>query len=192
MKTVGKTVGKQTDAQIEAELSQDAYYADLAASEGEVLQLKDGGLLSGSDGRTEAETADNIPARLSTGEYVMSADMVRWHGLEKIMMWEAEASAGIMSLEFSDLIHDAPMLPELDGNAAEAEETPTKTTPEGNEIDIVSGVDVVDYAANEEATIFPETTEASVLTEPENDKPEKGERMTIAPKKKVRKFRLNG
>ena len=36
-------------------------------------------------GSTKKEVRDDIPANLSEGEFVLPADVVRYHGLEKIM-----------------------------------------------------------------------------------------------------------
>ena len=44
--------------------------------------------VSGNDvpiGSTKEEVRDDIPAQLSEGEFVLPADVVRYHGLEKIM-----------------------------------------------------------------------------------------------------------
>jgi len=71
----------------------------------------DGGLMdeggsvdpeSGNDvpvGSTQEEVRDDIPAQLSEGEFVLPADVVRYHGLEKIMALRDEAKAGLAKME---------------------------------------------------------------------------------------------
>ena len=49
-------------------------------------------------GSSAENVRDDIPAALSTGEYVMPADVVRWHGLKHIMDMYAEAKNGLMSM----------------------------------------------------------------------------------------------
>lgn len=68
--------------------------------------LKDeGGMVdeeSGNDvpnGSTKKEVRDDVPAMLSEGEFVLPADVVRFHGLEKIMQLRDEAKFGIKKME---------------------------------------------------------------------------------------------
>ena len=58
--------------------------------------------ISGNDvpvGSTQEEVRDDIPAQLSEGEFVLPADVVRYHGLEKIMELRDEAKAGLQKME---------------------------------------------------------------------------------------------
>ena len=58
--------------------------------------------VSGNDvpvGSTQEEVRDDIPAQLSEGEFVLPADVVRYHGLEKIMALRDEAKAGLAKME---------------------------------------------------------------------------------------------
>ena len=58
--------------------------------------------VSGNDvpiGSTKEEVRDDIPAQLSEGEFVLPADVVRYHGLEKIMELRDEAKAGLAKME---------------------------------------------------------------------------------------------
>jgi len=58
--------------------------------------------VSGNDvppGSTQEEVRDDIPARLSEGEFVFPADVVRYIGLEKLMMMRQEAKAGLKRME---------------------------------------------------------------------------------------------
>ena len=57
---------------------------------------------SGNDvpiGSLQEEVRDDIPAMLSEGEFVLPADVVRYHGLEKIMMLRDEAKFGLKKME---------------------------------------------------------------------------------------------
>ena len=58
--------------------------------------------ISGNDvpiGSTKEEVRDDIPAQLSEGEFVLPADVVRFHGLEKIMALRDEAKVGLSKME---------------------------------------------------------------------------------------------
>ena len=58
--------------------------------------------VSGNDvppGSTQEEVRDDIPAQLSEGEFVFPADVVRFIGLEKLMMMRQEAKAGLQRME---------------------------------------------------------------------------------------------
>ena len=58
--------------------------------------------VSGNDvppGSTQEEVRDDIPAQLSEGEFVFPADVVRYIGLEKLMMMRQEAKAGLKRME---------------------------------------------------------------------------------------------
>ena len=50
-------------------------------------------------GSTKKEVRDDIPAMLSEGEFVLPADVVRYHGLEKIMQLRDEAKFGLQKME---------------------------------------------------------------------------------------------
>ena len=66
---------------------------------------QDGGTVdpvSGNDvpiGSAQEEVRDDIPAQLSEGEFVFPADVVRFIGLEKLMMLRQEAKAGLKKME---------------------------------------------------------------------------------------------
>jgi len=67
--------------------------------------LDEGGMIdevSGNDvppGSTREEVRDDIPAQLSEGEFVFPADVVRYIGLEKLMMMRQEAKQGLKQME---------------------------------------------------------------------------------------------
>lgn len=99
---------------------------------GDMLDLT---MMSGEvpPGSLEAEVADDIPAFLSTGEYVLSADVVRWHGLKHIMDMRFEAKSGLMSMDYEgqiESVYDEEVAPEV---AEEEHET-----PEGNTVEVAS------------------------------------------------------
>ena len=58
--------------------------------------------VSGNDvppGSNQEEVRDDIPAQLSEGEFVFPADVVRFIGLEKLMMIRQRAKAGLQRME---------------------------------------------------------------------------------------------
>ena len=58
--------------------------------------------ISGNDvpvGSSQEEVRDDIPAQLSEGEFVFPADVVRFIGLEKLMIMRQEAKAGLKRME---------------------------------------------------------------------------------------------
>ena len=86
------------------------------ADDEELLMLNcGGGIMSGAPvdpisgnpippGSTAENVRDDIPAMLSEGEYVMPADVVKYHGLKTIMAMRAEAKAGLMAMEMEGQI----------------------------------------------------------------------------------------
>jgi hypothetical protein len=110
-------------------------------------------------GSTAKEVADDIPALLSEGEFVLPADVVRYHGLKQIMQWRDEAKMGLMSMYMEGQIK----IPGLEDEDAEEEESDSEgskkstvsakkdsaeegdeeleeeyTTPEGNVVGLAS------------------------------------------------------
>jgi len=68
--------------------------------------LKDeGGMIDAESGNkvpvgsTREEVRDDIPAKLSEGEFVMPADVVRYHGLDKMMALRDEAKMGLRKMD---------------------------------------------------------------------------------------------
>ena len=58
--------------------------------------------VSGNDvptGSLQEEVRDDIPAQLSEGEFVVPADVVRYHGLDKMMALRDEAKLGLAKME---------------------------------------------------------------------------------------------
>lgn len=74
--------------------------------EKEPQMFAEGGFVSEEDGMREApvgalneEVADDVEARLSEGEFVVPADVVRYIGLDKLMQMRQEAKAGLARME---------------------------------------------------------------------------------------------
>ena len=67
--------------------------------------MDEGGMIdeqSGNEvppGSMREEVRDDIPAQLSEGEFVFPADVVRYHGLDKLMDMRQEAKAGLARME---------------------------------------------------------------------------------------------
>ena len=110
------------------------------------------GMMSDPIGATSVETADDIEVMISEGEYVLPANVVRWHGLKHIMDMQDEAEMGLMTLHQSGLIQevdengkktepDSAGLEdsEVSDSSGEAKDEETYETPEGNEIEVVAG-----------------------------------------------------
>lgn len=113
--------------------------------------------MMGPIGTTRAETMDDIEVMISEGEYVLPANVVRWHGLKHIMDMQDEAEAGLMMMHSMGLIQEVD--PNEEGEEAEpdgediedaevqaadraAEDEETYETPEGTEIELADGMDV--------------------------------------------------
>lgn len=104
-------------------------------------------------GSTAEEVRDDIDAMLSQGEYVLPADVVKWHGLKHIMDMQQEAKMGLMAMDTMGLIQTADeeaaaedMCPicmdaECDGCEEAPSEEDSVETPEGEEVEMAS-VDV--------------------------------------------------
>lgn len=92
-------IDEDTGRMLEAEINPRKY-----ADGGAVLE-QDGGSVdpvSGNEvppGSTQEEVRDDIDAKLSEGEFVLPADVVRYHGLEKIMELRDEAKRGMKRME---------------------------------------------------------------------------------------------
>jgi len=58
-------------------------------------------------GSNPENVRDDIDAKLSVDEYVLPADVVKWHGLKHIMEMQDEAKMGLMSMSVEGFIQDA-------------------------------------------------------------------------------------
>ena len=98
-------------------------------------------------GSSAEEVRDDIEINISQGEYVLPADVVKWHGLEKIMMMQEEAKMGLMAMDAMGLIPTiegeepaGEMCPKCDGEGCDhcdgtGYHTEAEETPEGNEVE---------------------------------------------------------
>ena len=115
-------------------------------------------------GSSEINVRDDIPAALSEGEYVVPADVVRYHGLKTFMALREEAKLGLMAMAYEGQIKmldeegyameegtmecpDCGGTGEIDGepcehcggegyHIAEEQEEGEYETPEGNEVEV--------------------------------------------------------
>lgn len=106
-------------------------------------------------GSNAENVRDDIPAMLSDGEYVLPADVVKWHGLSQIMTWQDEAKMGLMAM------HCEGLIPEIeDEDLEEVEETEEETSDEDKSEDTPeveeAVVEVEDELTGEETTEEPE------------------------------------
>jgi len=129
----------------------------------------DSGMMSDPDGTmvplgSSAENvADDIDAKLSQGEYVLPAHVVKWHGLKHIMDMQTEAEMGLMGMDMDGLLKNTGEEdePESDSESPADTEVSSKDntkqeekevieTPQGNEIE-VAGVDTIETTMDAEA-----------------------------------------
>lgn len=75
-------------------------------------------------GSDEENVRDDLPAVLSDGEYVVPADVVRYHGLKTFMEMREEAKLGLMAMAFEGQIQ-----------TIEAEDEEYEEDPEAEEYD---------------------------------------------------------
>jgi hypothetical protein len=104
-------------------------------------------------GSSEENVRDDIPAVLSDGEYVVPADVVRYHGLKTFMALRDEAKLGLMAMHMEgqiktlaeeDLEYDKEEYEEVEGEEPETETEETEDemteegyeTPEGNYVEM--------------------------------------------------------
>jgi|TARA_R100000482_G_scaffold45579_1_gene15940 hypothetical protein len=85
------------------------------------------------------EVRDDIPAQLSEGEFVLPADVVRYHGLEKLMKLRQQAKTGINMMdnmgqlgnaEEATMRDDMPFTPNVQMQTGGAVMQPTITQPQ--------------------------------------------------------------
>ena len=118
-------------------------------AEGGVLQ--EGGTVdpvSGNDvppGAMAEEVRDDIDAKLSEGEFVVPADVVRYVGLEKLMMMRDKAKAGLKRMADIGQMGNAEEVP--DGEALHGGGDDMDDDTFSSEIDSIIGEDDQEYAA---------------------------------------------
>jgi hypothetical protein len=128
-------------------------------AEGGVMQ--EGGTVdpvSGNDvppGAMAEEVRDDIPAQLSEGEFVIPADVVRYIGLEKLMMMRDKAKAGLQKMEEIGQMGNAEEVEDAEALHSGDDEMDDETFSseidsiigEGNEREFAKGGDVRKYQA---------------------------------------------
>jgi hypothetical protein len=102
-------------------------------------------------GSSPAEVRDDIPALLSEGEYVIPADVVRYHGLKTFQALRMEAKMGLMSMAFEGQIQSYD--PE--------EEPEDYETEEGNVVEEASVETDIETMDDKETTIKKQASEMS-------------------------------
>ena len=78
-------------------------------------------------GSTADNVRDDIEIYVSEGEYVLPADVVKWHGLKHIMEMQDEAKMGLMGMFAEGLIQEVAM--EHEEEISEVEETEEDDIP---------------------------------------------------------------
>ena len=86
-------------------------------------------------GSSPENVRDDIPAVLSDGEYVVPADVVRYHGLKTFMTLRDEAKAGLMAMHMEGQIQMLDEEGYLEEAAEMEEEDVVHETAEGNEVE---------------------------------------------------------
>ena len=82
-------------------------------------------------GSTAENVRDDIDAKLSTDEYVLPANVVKWHGLKHIMDMQAEAEMGLMAMHMDGLIQHGQEEP--NGEGSENSEVSDESDPQQEE-----------------------------------------------------------
>lgn len=150
----------------EADLNNDGNLSTYEKARGEAVQkatkeedeidMYHGGMMEPVDpvsgnpipiGSSAEEVRDDIEINISQGEYVLPADVVKWHGLEKIMMLQEEAKMGLMAMDAMGLIPaveaeetEGEVCPKCDGEGCDhcdgtGYHTEEEETPEGNKVE---------------------------------------------------------
>ena len=128
-----------------------AAHGGMSCGEGMMSDPYGEGMMPGSYYTTEEETgnpvpvgslpeevSDDISALLSEGEYVIPADVVRWHGLKHIQDMMTEAKTGLMSMDMMGQLHDTGDSGEEYGEEDGQGEPEEYETPEGNDVEVAS------------------------------------------------------
>lgn len=73
--------------------------AGMMAPPDDMAMQADGNMQEVPPGSLPHEVADDIDAKLSEGEFVVPADVVRWHGLKSLMAMRDEAKQGLAAMD---------------------------------------------------------------------------------------------
>ena len=139
-----------------------------AMDDDELIEMAHGGMACGmmSDpesgneipmGSSAENVRDDIEVMISEGEYVLPANVVKWHGLKHIMDMQSEAEMGLMSM------YDTGLIQYTDEEGAEEPEEVEAAKTDAPEEDIeveVATVEVDDKLDDDEETeeISPRTS----------------------------------
>ena len=106
-------------------------------------------------GSSGANVRDDIEIMISEGEYVLPANVVKWHGLKHIMEMQTEAEMGLMTMFADGLIQyvDEEPVDVDDGDVGDSNDDEVIETPDGNEIEVAS------FEVEEEDPEYEETEE---------------------------------
>jgi hypothetical protein len=119
---VGKAVQKNVDTEITEDDAVRAYHGGMALG-GDIMEgLMGYDEVSGNPipiGSSAENVRDDIDAKISTDEYVLPANVVKWHGLKHIQDMQAEAEMGLMSMNMEGLIQQVDEEPEPEEDEAE-------------------------------------------------------------------------
>ena len=107
-------------------------------------------------GSSGENVRDDIEIMISEGEYVLPADVVKWHGLKHIMEMQDEAKMGLMTMFADGLIQYVEEDPVDVGDDDEVIET-----PDGNEIEVANFEVEEDDPEYEETEEYAESDYAS-------------------------------
>ena len=127
-------------------------------------------------GADEDNVRDDIPAMISEGEYVLPADVVKYHGLKGILEFQSEAREGLMAMSMAGLIQNIdPDMEEEDGSMSVEEkyrQLSDQTEDAGMEISEEDGELVVEDENDNETPEGNEVEEAEFTVEEEIMEPE--------------------
>lgn len=106
-------------------------------------------------GSSGENVRDDIEIMISEGEYVLPADVVKWHGLKHIMEMQDEAKMGLMTMFADGLIQyvEEDPVDVDDGDEGDTDDDEVIETPDGNEIEVAS------FEVEEEDPEYEETEE---------------------------------
>ena len=146
-----------------------------ATSKDELVEMGMGGMMCADEdidpvsgntiplGSDPENVRDDLPAMLSEGEYVLPADVVKWHGLKHILEMQDEAKMGLMSMFSMGLIQQVHWKEDEDMETDDEEGMSDDLVPK-EDMDVeIAAVEVDDMTDEDEAVeeVYPST---SVLT----------------------------
>jgi hypothetical protein len=143
-----------------------------ATSKDELVEMGMGGMMCADEdidpvsgntiplGSDPENVRDDLPAMLSEGEYVLPADVVKWHGLKHILEMQDEAKMGLMSMFSMGLIQQVHWEEDEDMETDDEEGMSDDLVPE-EDMDVeIAAVEVDDMTDEDEAVeeVYPSTS----------------------------------